>query len=92
MTEQQKKKEEEKEKRPFKIQTVKRTLLPSLLNIACQGQIQILKFFSAKTVKDLGHLMEKAMATHSSTLAWKIPRTEEPDKLQSMGSQRVGHH
>ena len=31
------------------------------------------------------------MATHSSTLAWKIPRTEEPGRLQSMGSQRVGH-
>ena len=34
---------------------------------------------------------EKAMATHSSTLAWKIPRTEEPGRLQSMGSWRVGH-
>ena len=33
----------------------------------------------------------KAMASHSSTLAWKIPWTEEPGKLQSMGSQRVGH-
>ena len=35
--------------------------------------------------------MEKEMATHSSILAWKIQRTEEPDGLQSMGSQRVGH-
>ena len=35
--------------------------------------------------------LEKAMAPHSSTLAWKIPWTEEPDMLQSMGSQRVGH-
>ena len=35
--------------------------------------------------------VEKEMATHSSTLAWKIPWTEEPDRLQSMGSQRVGH-
>ena len=34
---------------------------------------------------------EKAMATHSSTLAWKIPWMEEPGRLQSMGSQRVGH-
>ena len=34
---------------------------------------------------------EKAMATHSSTLAWKIPWTEEPGRLQSMGSLRVGH-
>ena len=31
------------------------------------------------------------MATHSSTLAWKIPWTEEPGRLQSMGSRRVGH-
>ena len=35
--------------------------------------------------------LEKAMATHSSTFAWKIPWTEEPGGLQSMGSQRVGH-
>ena len=33
----------------------------------------------------------KEMAIHSSTLAWKIPWTEEPDRLQSMGLQRVGH-
>ena len=35
--------------------------------------------------------LEKEMATHSSTLAWKIPQTEEPGRLQPMGSQRVGH-
>ena len=35
--------------------------------------------------------LEKEMATHSSTIAWKIPWTEEPRRLQSMGSQRVGH-
>ena len=35
---------------------------------------------------------EKEMATHTSTLAWKIPWTEEPGRLQSMGSQRVGHN
>ena len=35
--------------------------------------------------------LEKEMATHSSTLAWKIPWMEEPKRLQSMGSQRVGH-
>ena len=35
--------------------------------------------------------LEKEMATHSSTLAWKIPWTEEPGKLQSMRSQRIGH-
>ena len=35
--------------------------------------------------------LEEEIATHSSTLAWKIPWTEEPRRLQSMGSQRVGH-
>ena len=35
--------------------------------------------------------LEKGMATHSSILAWRIPRTEEPGGLQSMGLQRVGH-
>ena len=35
--------------------------------------------------------LEKEMATHSSTLVWKIPWTEEPGRLQSMGLQRVGH-
>ena len=35
--------------------------------------------------------LEKEIATHSSTLAWKIPWMEEPGRLQSMGSQRVGH-
>ena len=35
--------------------------------------------------------LEKEMATHSSILAWRIPWTEEPGRLQSMGSQRVGH-
>ena len=44
-------------------------------------------------VRSLGredHL-EKEMATHSSTLAWRIPWREEPGRLQSIGSQRVGH-
>ena len=36
-------------------------------------------------------LLEKAMATHSSTFAWKIPWTEEAGRLQSMGWRRVGH-
>ena len=35
--------------------------------------------------------LEMGMATHSSILAWRIPRTEEPGGLQSMGSQTVGH-
>ena len=44
-------------------------------------------------VRSLGweDLLEKEMATQSSILAWKIPWTEEPGQLQSMGSQRVRH-
>ena len=44
-------------------------------------------------VRSLGRedALEKEMAAHSSILAWKIPWTEEPGGLQSMGSQRVGH-
>ena len=58
----------------------------------------------AQTVKNLPVMWEtrfdflgqedrlvKGMAPHSSTLDWKIPWMEEPDRLQSMGSQRVGH-
>ena len=37
------------------------------------------------------HALEKEMATHSSVLAWRIPRTGEPGGLLSMGSHRVGH-
>ena len=45
-------------------------------------------------VRSLGRedpLLEKEMAIHSSTIAWKIPWTDDPGRLQSMGSQRVGH-
>ena len=44
-------------------------------------------------VQSLGwaDLLEKEMAIHSSIIAWKIPWTEEPGGLESMGSQRVGH-
>ena len=44
-------------------------------------------------VQSLGRedLLEKETAPHSSILAWKTPRMEEPDGLQSMGSPRVGH-
>ena len=45
-------------------------------------------------VQSLGQedLLEKEMATHSSTLAWKIPWAEEPGRLQPVGSQRVRHN
>ena len=43
--------------------------------------------------KDIGFcfIVEKEMATHSSTLSWRIPWTEEPGRLQSMGFQRIGN-
>ena len=46
---------------------------------------------SGRNINNLRYAAEKAMATHSSTLAWKIPWTEEPGRLQSMGSWRVRH-
>ena len=44
-------------------------------------------------VRSLGQedALEEGMATYSNILAWRIPWTEEPDELQSLGSQRVGH-
>ena len=42
-------------------------------------------------INNLNNVVEKSMATHSSTLAWKIPWMEEPGRLHSMGSQRVRH-
>ena len=45
----------------------------------------------SKIYKQLVQLMEQEMATHSSVLAWRIPGTEEPGGLPSMGSHRVRH-
>ena len=55
---------------------------PCLLNLAA----------IAVLIGDSLNSLEKAMAPHSSTLAWKIPWKEEPGGLQSVGSLRVGHH
>ena len=57
-----------------------------LSRVISNTTVQKHQFFSAQL-----SLLEKAMAPHSSTLAWKIPWTEEPGGLQSMGSLRVGH-
>ena len=43
------------------------------------------------SISGLGRALEEVLAAHSSILAWRIPWTEEPSGLQSMGSQRVGH-
>ena len=57
--------------------------------------VEIISTVSATQVTrhkcELMRLVEKAVAPHSSTLAWKIPWTEEPGGLQSMGSRRIGH-
>ena len=49
---------------------------------------------NAGDIKDLGQedLLMEDVGTHSSILAWRIPWTEEPDLLQSTGSQKVGHN
>ena len=52
------------------------------------GQVESVEQFK---LVSLASILEKAMAPHSSTLAWKIPWTEEPGRLQPMGSLRVGH-
>ena len=44
------------------------------------------------SIPGLEDLLEKEMATHSSIFAWRIPWTEEPGRVQSTGSQRVGHN
>ena len=43
-------------------------------------------------IPGLGRSLEKGIGTHSSILAWRIPRTEEPGKLQSQELQRIGHN
>ena len=57
--------------------------LKNSLDVHGYGLGEQIKFISIPT--------EKAMAPHSSTLGWKIPWMEEPGRLQSMGSRRVGH-
>ena len=62
--------------------------------LPCKEKENLIMFNSCwyeHLVFHMSHSLEKAMATHSSTLAWKIPWTEEPGRLQSMGSLRVGH-
>ena len=56
--------------------------------------IYIIEYYSAikkQKIMPFTAIWMDLMAIHSSTLAWKIPWTEEPGRLQSMGSQRVGH-
>ena len=73
-----------------------KTLMREFINMGASLVAQMVKHLAAmwKTqVQSLGQAdpLEKEMATHSSTLAWKIPCTEDPGRLQSMWSQRIGH-
>ena len=70
------------------------SLKASLLSFPGGSDVNNLPAMQESWVQSLGRKdsLEKEMATHSSTLAWKIPWTEEPGRLQSMESQRVGHN
>jgi len=57
----------------------------------CSHEIKRRLLLGRKVMTNLDNILEKAMAPHSSTLAWKIPWMQEPGRLQSMGSLRVGH-
>ena len=59
----------------------------AVVNGVAEGQTPLSDF----TFTFRFHALEKKMATHSSALAWRIPGTEEPGGLLSMGSHRVGH-
>ena len=69
---------------------VYRVFSPRLTSLVAQ-MVKCLPTMQKTQVQSLGQedLLEKEMATHSSTLAWKIPWMEEPGRLQSMGSQKV---
>ena len=79
---------------------VKMKILMGFLRKACifQGRNwhilhqSIADMFITSLIKYTRNLVEKAVAPHSSTLAWKIPWIEEPGRLQSMGSPGVGHN
>ena len=57
----------------------------------CSHEIKRCLLLGRKVMTNLDSILEKAVAPHSSALAWNIPWTGEPGGLQSMGSQRVGH-
>ena len=64
---------------------------PMLCKVVSKSFGKLIWFECLIITRQLFWLSEKAMAPHSSTLAWKIPWMEEPGRLQSMGSQRVRH-
>ena len=73
--------------------TVKNDFVKRLWASPVAQRVKRLRAMQETQVQSLGREdpLEKGMATHSSTLAWRIPWTEEAGGLQSMGLQRVGH-
>ena len=71
---------------------IKRHLLVGMTSLVAQT-VKCLPTMQETRVQSMGRedLLEKEMATHSSILAWKTPWMEEPGRLQSKESQRVGH-
>ena len=67
------------------------TVFPSICHAAVHAVTKSRARLSDFTFTFHFHALEKEMATHSSVLAWRIPGMEEPGRLQSMGSLRVGH-
>ena len=78
----------------LRVNTVCTLAFDILETILVAQTIKYLSTMQEIRVQSLGweDTLEKGMATHSSILAWRIPWTEEPGWLQSMGSQRVGHN
>ena len=70
-----------------------KTLLIILRTSLVAQMVKCLSTMWETWIRSLGREdpLEKEMAIHSSSIAWKIPWTKEPGRLQSMGSQRVGH-
>ena len=70
------------------------TVINTTLHTLVVQMVKNLPAMQEAWIQSLGQedYLEKETATHSSILAWKIPRTEEPSRLQSMGSQVVEHN
>ena len=70
---------------------IKAILVRRLESTGHMKELNVCKRIMGRIAGNYGKSSEKAMAPHSSTLAWKIPWMEEPGRLQSMGLLRVGH-
>ena len=76
---------------PTKVHLVKAMVFPVVM-YGCESWTIKKALLNCGVGEDSWECLEKDMATHSSTLSWKIPWMGGPGRLQSMGSQRVGHN